>query len=407
LNLPIVPAATNKTIAGVLVVLAIAQVIGWGTVGLLAICSREIAQDLHLGIATVFAGNSVFYIVMGLAAPALARFFAQMGARIVMIAGTAVIIPGLLLLSLSHGPVAYFLAWTILGLGGSASLSTAAYIALNEIAGARTKSTIAALMLVTGLSSSLFWPLTSAVSSGLGWRGTCLAWSGLMLFVCLPLYVFGLPSRQRTAARDVDRPSNIKPQTSAAPRSTFFLLSATISLNSFVTFGFASVMIEFLKTIGLPIGTAIAVGSALGVVQVGARAMDMVGGGRWDGVTSGLIASAAMVAAMFILMAGGSTDWSIGGFILLYGLASGALAVARATMPLVFYDKAEYAKAAAHIALPLNVMSALAPPLLVGLMTNFGTNALLAVAAACSGAAFALLLLLSRRRPLQSMDAVA
>ncbi|MDE1995977.1 MAG: MFS transporter, partial [Rhizobiaceae bacterium] len=85
--------------------------------------------------------------------------------------------------------------------------------------------------------------------------------------------------------------------------------------------------------------------------------------------------------------------------ILIYGLGSGALAVARATIPLVFYDKAEYAKAASRIALPLNLISALSPPILVSLLTHFGSDALLGLAILFSCSALVILLLLSRQRP--------
>ena len=56
----------GKKIIGVLFVLAIGQVIGWGTVGLLAVVGRQVAGDLHMDISAVFAGNSIFYVVMGL-----------------------------------------------------------------------------------------------------------------------------------------------------------------------------------------------------------------------------------------------------------------------------------------------------------------------------------------------------
>ncbi|MGJ4913573.1 hypothetical protein [Bradyrhizobium sp. SZCCHNR3003] len=61
----------------------------------------------------------------------------------------------------------------------------------------------------------------------------------------------------------------------------------------------------------------------------------------------------------------GSSRWS----------SSGALAVARATMPLVFYDKAASAKASAQIALPLNLLSAVWAPVLAALLTSYGGNA--------------------------------
>ena len=389
----------DKRIFRILIVLAVAQVIGWGTIGLPAVIGRQLAADLHMNIATVFAGTSVLYVVMGLWAPALAKAFARFGARRVMIVGTILATPGFALLALSHGPVLYFTAWVILGTAGSATLTTAAYILLNEFAGRDAKSAIGALMLVTGLSSSIFWPTTAFLSEVAGWRVTCLIYAATMALVCLPLYALGLPRRVETDG--LSRPPSA-PVTTTAPtarKTTFYLIVSAIALNAFVTFGFSAVLIELLKAKGLPPPEAIGFASMLGVVQVSARAIDFLGAGRWDGLATGLLAGSALPIGMLLLMAGGGTYWSIATFILLYGIGSGALAVARATIPLVFYDQAAYAKAASHIALPLNLISALSPPVLMGLLTRIGENALLGLAILCSCSAFAILLVLSRSRP--------
>ena len=78
--------------------------------------------------------------------------------------------------------------------------------------------------------------------------------------------------------------------------------------------------------------------------------VDFLGGGRWDGITTALIATATLVVAILLLMVGGGSHWMIAAFILLYGLGSGALGVARATIPLVFYDNVEFARATSRIA---------------------------------------------------------
>ena len=62
-----------------LIVLGVTQLIGWGTVGLVAIVGRQMAVDLEMDVAAVFAGNSILYLVMGLARPFLARSFARSG----------------------------------------------------------------------------------------------------------------------------------------------------------------------------------------------------------------------------------------------------------------------------------------------------------------------------------------
>ena len=386
----------DRQLAGVLLVLAIAQVFGWGTLGLPAIAGDQIAADLRIPLPMVFAGTSVFYVTMGLCGPLLAGPFRRVGARRVMMIGSAVAVLGFVVLACAREAVLYFAAWAILGAAGSAALSTAAYIMLNEVAGRNAKGAIGALMLVTGLSSSIFWPTTGFLTAAIGWHGTCLVYAAAMALVCLPLYTFGLPRRVVDDAEAA--PSSHRPAAPPPARSTFFLVVAAIALNAFVSFGFSAVLVELLKAQGLSAAEAIAFGSTLGIVQVSARAIDFLGGGRWDGITTGLVAGALLPVAMLILIAGHGSHWAIACFILIYGLGSGALAVARATIPLAFYDKSEFAKASSHIALPLNLISAASPPTLAYLLTRFGGNAVLELAITCSVCALVLLAILGRRR---------
>ena len=292
----------------------------------------------------------------------------------------------------------YCAAWVVIGTAGSATLATATYILLNEIAGRNARRAIGALMLVTGLSSSIFWPTTSFLADAIGWRGTCLVYAGLLVLVCLPLYVFALP-RRTVAPTDIGSVVPLAREPVIVRKSTFYLIVSASVLCAFVTFGFSAVMIELLKAEGLSPTEAVAFGSSLGVIQVSARGLDFLGGGRWDGITTALIAGSTLAVAILLLMVGGGSHWMIAAFILLYGMGSGALAVARATIPLVFYDNVEFAKATSRIAMPINLISAASPPILVGLLTNYGNNALLGVALLCSSGALLILYRLSRRRP--------
>ncbi|MDU1805398.1 MAG: MFS transporter, partial [Bradyrhizobium sp.] len=128
-------------------------------------------------------------------------------------------------------------------------------------------------------------------------------------------------------------------------------------------------------------------------------ALDLLGGGRWDAITTALAAGLALPLAMLLLMVWGGSAGAVAVFIVVYGLGSGALAVARATMPLVFYDGAAFAKASAQIALPLNLLSATAAPVMAALLTSFGSNTLLSLTLICSSAALLMLLLLRLLRP--------
>ncbi|MGV7212233.1 MFS transporter [Bradyrhizobium sp. UFLA05-112] len=387
----------DTKLIGVMAVLAVTQLVGWGTIGLPAIVGRDLAADLNMSLPAVFAGTSVLYVAMGLCAPWLAKSFTRHGARRVMMVGTLVTAPGFVLLSFAQESILYFASWIILGVAGSATLSTGAYIMLNEVAGRRAKSAIGALMLVTGLSNSLFWPATSFLSSLVGWRGTCLIYAAMMVVVCLPLLAFGAPRRRKASEEVTAKARDVPP--SPVPRRTFHLVVSAVALNAFVNFGLSAIFIELLKAEGLSPAEAVGFGSMLGVIQVSARGIDFLGGGRWDGITTGLVAGTALPLAMLLLMAGNGAYWVVTLFILLYGLGSGAMAVARATIPLVFYDQTEFAKAMSMIAMPVNLAAAVSPPILAALLVHFGSRGLLGLTMLCSCATVLILIALGRRRP--------
>tara|TARA_R110002020_G_scaffold34324_2_gene104475 strand:- start:12737 stop:13909 length:1173 start_codon:yes stop_codon:yes gene_type:complete len=379
-----------------LFVLAIGQNIGWGTVGFLAVVGSDIAASLDLPPPLIFAGSSVFYVSMGLFAPLLTAAFIRFGARTLLAAGSLGAGLGFAVMAVSQEAVSYLAAWAILGLAGSASLSTAAHIALNEALGARAKNAIGVLMLASGLSGTLFLPLTAFLAHAANWRLVCASYAVLLLGAAA-LYTLGLPAPKAPGAAELAATGKGAP---AAP-STFYLIAAAIGLNAFVTFGFSAILIELLKGLGVPLPTGVALASSLGVIQVLARGFDLLGR-RWDGLATALVAGPALVVSLMVLLLLGPSWPGLIGFIAIYGVGSGALAVSRATMPLVFYDRADYARTVTRVALPLNLVSAAAPPTLIALLDSVGPSAVLVAALVCSGLAVVLLLLLNRRRPAAS-----
>ena len=131
-------------------------------------------------------------------------------------------------------------------------------------------------------------------------------------------------------------------------------------------------------------------------IQVSARGLDYIGGGRWSGLATGLAAAIVIPIGFATLLLAGPAYWAIAVFMLLYGGGGGAMAVARATMPLVFYDQAAFARASSQIALPASIAGAASPPIFVWVLTTFGSHAVLSVALVCSLIALTLLLCLTR-----------
>lgn len=71
---------------GIVAVLAVTQLVGWGTIKLPVIVGRGLAADLNMSLPAVFAGTSVLYVAMGLCAPWLAKSFLRHNARVMMAA---------------------------------------------------------------------------------------------------------------------------------------------------------------------------------------------------------------------------------------------------------------------------------------------------------------------------------
>lgn len=376
--------------------LAATQLIGWGTTfQVAAVLGPAMGGAVGLTLAGVLFGPTVMLVVMALASPVLPRIASSWGLPRVMAAGSALAAAALLMLAMATGPAMFYAAWALLGLAGTAILTTPAQISLAAIAGDGAQRALGVLMLISGLSSTLFWPIGAALEASIGWNATLVAFAALHLVVCAPLHL-ALPA-VAASARSIGRVA-VEAMERRTDRRVFAMLAAAISLNGFISWGFALTLIALFEARGLGRVEAVTAASAMGVVQIAARSVDVVGGARWGAMATALVAGAILPAGLGVLLFG-SGFGAVVAFVLLYGPATGALAVARSTLPLVFFPGDAYARASARLALPLNLAFAAAPPIFAALLSRLGPDAALWTALAASLAAFVILLALRRHSP--------
>jgi predicted MFS family arabinose efflux permease len=293
----------------------------------------------------------------------------------------------------AQGRITYLLPWVIIGIAGSGILTTAAQIAVSEIAGEDARQAIGILALFSGLSSTMFWPLTNALDDAVGWRVTLVIFAASFLVVCLPLIRWAIPSHA-SAARNTG--TSASGGTIRLDWPAFWLMAGAIAANGFITWGFSLTLIPLFEDRGLDRGEAVAIASSLGLVQIAARLVDTLGGRRWSGLTTGLIASAVLPIAYLLLLVGSGRSLILT-FTVLYGLAGGSMAIARSTIPLAVFPREAYARASARLALPMNLAFAIAPPVFGAILTRAGAGAALILATVCSTLALLLLLALRNR----------
>jgi predicted MFS family arabinose efflux permease len=376
-------------------ILSLTQVIGWATTYFApAVLARPIADDLGMSLPGALAGSSAFLVGMAATSRLLVPAYGRYGAGKLLAGGSLAMAVALGLLSAVTSPYLYFIAWALAGAAGAAALTTSAHALLAERAGAGAKRWIIAVMLVTGLAGSIGLPVTAWLLHLLGWRMTILVFAGLHLAVCLPLHLFaargGTEVAVKEAADTAPRPDGATGRQHAA----FLWLAAGVSMIGFVTWGFAIVIVEFLRARGSTLEEAVALATLIGIAQVAARLLEFVLAPRMRAVRKAVLATGLLSVSFVIAMAGGTV--AAFAFVVLYGAAGGAMSVARATIPLEIFDPKAYGAMVSRLSVPMHLAFAAAPFVFGLALERFGALAAAGLAFTSCLAALGALVALDR-----------
>ena len=115
--------------------------------------------------------------------------------------------------------------WLLLGLGMGCGLYDPAFATLGRLYGAEARPAITTLTLWGGFASTVCWPLSAFLVAHVGWRGACLAYSGLHLAVTLPLVLMLIPKAPALPAEAAHHQASTGPL-SGPERWAFMLFAA-------------------------------------------------------------------------------------------------------------------------------------------------------------------------------------
>jgi predicted MFS family arabinose efflux permease len=381
-----------------LVALAVTQILGWGTTFYIPATLGEAAiAATGLSRPEIFGGVTVMFVVGGIAAPAMGRLVDRIGARPVMMAGSALAALALVVMAFAASLPAWIAAWVLIGLMMPMALANVAFVAVAQAAIARgipPRRPIALLTLATGLSITLAFPLGTAAATHLGWRDACLSYAAVQLLVCLPLHASvpgGTPS-SRAGQAETEAATRVAPE--AATRVMLLLAVA------FTLYGFCSVALELhllalLAGAGADAALAVSLAALSGPIRVGARLFDMLLARRVSVLATALGAMALLPPALLCLLAGGPV--AAFAFVVLWNVSLGIATVSRAALPLELFGAAGYATRLGRLSLPVSLGQAVGPAVFAALLDRFGaasvawlgllfsTGALLALACVAVG----------------------
>ena len=366
-------------------VIGTTQTLAWASSYYLpAVLAEPIAAGLGVPKALFFGCFSASLLLQAALGPMIGKAIDRHGGRGVLVLSNLVLAAGLVWLALAQGPVGLAGAWVLLGLGMALGLYDSAFATLTALYGLEARAPITGITLIAGFASTVGWPLSALLDQTLGWRGACLGWAALNLFVCLPMNRLLIP-------RPAGPVQSGAAEGAAPPANGMVVLAFVFGAVGFVTGAMAAHLPRLFELAGASATAAIAAAALMGPAQVAARMFEF-------GVLQRLHPLVSTRLALLMHPLGAAFLGALGGpaasvFALLHGAGNGLLTISRGTLPLALFGPAGYGLRTGIIVLPARVTAAAAPLLFGVLLDAMGTGALV-ISVGVSLAALAALALL-------------
>jgi len=368
--------------------LGVGQTLAWAsTYYLPAVVGPAVTAELGADPVLVYGAFSVALLISGLASPRVGRAIEARGGRPVLVTSSLIIATGLALLGLLPGLAGWFTGWVVVGLGMALGLYEAAFATLGVLYGRAARRPITLVTLVAGLASTLGWPLTSAMLPLLGWRGACLAYAGVNLFLVLPIYLWLIPraAAPAEAAATAAAAAEDPPLPAAWVRRSFLLLAGFFTLRAVISATLSVHLLTVLGGLGLSVAAAVAVAALQGPAQVGGRLLEFTLGRAAHPLTAARLGGALLPAgALLLVLAGPPSAFA---FVILYGASNGIMTISRGAVPLALFGPRGYPVLMGRLALPILLVQAAAPAFTAPLITTFPAETILGLAGLISLAA--------------------
>jgi predicted MFS family arabinose efflux permease len=382
------------------------QLIGWGTsFSAIPIFGTPISEDLGLAREWVFGGITVMLLMSAVVAPRVGKMVDRMGARPLMVVGSLCAAVAMLWQGWVWDLPSYLFGWVLVGFATPMMLGNAAMPALVQVVGHNARSAITSLMLISGLTSTIFLPLNALLHATIGWRGAYLIFALLHLLVCAPLHWFVLrPNAAREApeppaaagdkARAVFPPEGLLAE--GQRRTAFILLAIWMCTEGLITWGLYLQVIDILVGLGLTANQAIGVWAIVGPCQALARLVELMSGGRHSILTTTLGAALGVSLSFLAVLPFGMSFAGAVVFCICIGLGHGLFAIARNTLPLALFGSKQFGTYIGLLTVPQNICNAIAPVLFAAVLARFSATGTIWISAVAAWSGLVAVILLTR-----------
>jgi MFS family permease len=392
---PAAPSAAQHGLCWVLVTLCVTEITSWGVLYYaFTVLSEQISTDTGWSDPAVTAAFSAGLVTAALVGIPVGRWLDRVGPRWIMTGGSILGVLSVVAVVTAPNYGWFVAAWVLAGVAMSAVFYAPAFAALTRFFGTDAVRALTVLTLVAGFASTVFAPLTAALSAQMSWRHTYLVLAAVMAVITIPAHFFGL---RRPWPAVTTQHHHVEAPTRTARSGPFLALIVAFALAGLASYAVIANLVPLMSQRGVSTSAA-------------AIALGLGGAGQVLGRLGyqGLVRRVGVVPRTVIIMAGVAATTALLGVFNSYaallvvaigaGVMRGIMTLLQATAVTERWGATHYGQLGAYLNAPVMIATAVGPFVGAALASLLGGYAAMFVALGAIAAAGALLAAATRAR---------
>ena len=355
--------------------LGITQILGYGTLMYAyAILLPRMAEDLGLSLSAVFGILSLGLFFGGLVSPLAGTLVDRFGGRWVMTLGSAVAGLSLIAFAWVEGRASLFALILLSEAAGMFVLYNVAFASVARLdSPVRPARAISIITLFGGVASTIFWPLTLALETSIGWQNTWIVLGAIVLLFCVPIHYAVLSGPERDGEADARDAQQDWPQLEGdARRRGMLWMVISFVFSGYLMGAVMTLWVTNVQDLGHTAAMAAFAGAVIGPFKTVGRFFEMVVSRKMYPMVTYILALSLMMAGFLALLSIGVTVWGVVIAAALYGMGDGIKTIARGTLPLALFGQKGYGARLGWISFVQMAVNASAPFAFASLTQSFG-----------------------------------
>ena len=322
--------------------LGLTQIMGYGTLLYsYAVLLPLMGDELGLGLSDVFGMLSIGFFFGGFSAILAGFAVDRIGGRWVMSLGSVASAGGLWGLSQVTGPIGLTVAILLTQMAAMFVLYDVAFASIAKLRpGQAAQSAISGITLFGGVASTIYWPLTLALSNLYGWQVTWQIHAASVLLICVPAHWFSLSAESRISAPlDICKrePVTWPPLQGPSRRPAMIWMVLSFTFSGYIMGALMSLWVSSVEALGHSAAVAVTAGALIGPAKTAGRFFELIFGRALHPLITSFISLGLMTLGFSILLGFGATFAGLMVFAVFYGMGDGIKTITMGTLPLALF----------------------------------------------------------------------